>query len=85
MEAIVLCNYRAGVKLPTVTVCFKDLTVSTAVYVGSRALPSTLNSYRNIVEVNLYSTQRSDLWQGVPWSRVADTMRHSQLILMLTK
>lgn len=42
---------RAGVKLPRVTVCFKDLNVSTTVYVGSRALPSTLNAYRNIVEV----------------------------------
>ena len=38
-------------KLPTVTVCFKDLTVGTTVYVGSRALPSTLNAYRNAVEV----------------------------------
>ena len=42
---------RAGVKLPTVTVCFKDLNVSTTVYVGSRALPSTLNAYRNFIEV----------------------------------
>ena len=42
---------RAGVKLPTVTVCFKNLNVSTTVYVGSRALPSTLNAYRNFIEV----------------------------------
>ncbi len=41
---------RAGVKLPTVTVCFKDLTVSTTVYVGNRALPSTVNAYRNLFE-----------------------------------
>ncbi|CAK0748752.1 hypothetical protein CVIRNUC_001857 [Coccomyxa viridis] len=41
---------RAGVKLPTVTVCFKGLNVSTTVYVGSRALPSTLNAYRNFIE-----------------------------------
>ena len=38
-------------KLPTVTVCFKNLHVSTTVYVGSRALPSTLNAYRNFIEV----------------------------------
>ena len=43
-------------KLPTVTVCFKDLRVSTNVYVGSRALPSTLNAYRNLVEVSGVST-----------------------------
>ena len=43
-------------KLPTVTVCFKDLDVSTTVYVGSRALPSTLNAYRNLVEVRAVST-----------------------------
>ena len=55
---------RAGVKLPTVTVCFKDLSVSTTVYVGSRALPSTLNAYRNLVEVRAVST-------GVPGSQYA--------------
>ena len=48
---------RAGVKLPTVTVCFKDLDVSTTVYVGSRSLPSTLNAYRNFIEV--WATLRS--------------------------
>ena len=37
-------------KLPTVTVCFKDLTVGTTVYVGNRALPSTVNAYRNLFE-----------------------------------
>ena len=37
-------------KLPTVTVCFKDLTVTTEVHVGDRALPSTTNAYRNLFE-----------------------------------
>ena len=46
---------RAGVKLPTVTVCFKSLNVSTTVYVGSRALPSTLNAYHNFIEVRALS------------------------------
>lgn len=46
---------RAGVKLPTVTVCFKGLNVSTTMYVGSRALPSTLNAYRNFIEVQAAS------------------------------
>lgn len=34
-----------------VEVKFQDLTVDTSVYVGSRALPSVLNAYRNALEV----------------------------------
>ena len=41
-------------KLPTVTVCFKDLTVTTEVYVGDRALPSTVNAYRNLFEARQF-------------------------------
>jgi hypothetical protein len=41
---------RAGIQVPTVEVRFEDISVDTSVYVGSRALPSVINSYRNIVE-----------------------------------
>ncbi|KAK9816709.1 hypothetical protein WJX72_004056 [[Myrmecia] bisecta] len=41
---------RAGVKLPNVEVRFDNLSADSEVYVGNRALPSILNSYRNIVE-----------------------------------
>lgn len=37
--------------LPTVTVRFENLSVDTSVYVGARALPTTINAYRNTVEV----------------------------------
>lgn len=44
------CGHRAGIQMPTVEVRFDDISVNTSVYVGSRALPSVINSYRNFVE-----------------------------------
>ena len=38
-------------EMPAVEVRFENLTVESSVYVGSRALPSVLNAYRNFVEV----------------------------------
>jgi len=43
---------RVGVQQPTVEVRFQNLSVNAEVYVGTRALPTILNFYRNIVEVN---------------------------------
>ena len=42
---------RVGIKMPTVTVQYADLGVDATVHVGSRALPSVWNSYRNTLEV----------------------------------
>ena len=47
------CLCRVGLKTPTVTVQYANLGVDATVHVGSRALPSVWNSYRNTVEVNL--------------------------------
>uniref|UniRef100_A0A7N0TPC8 ABC transporter domain-containing protein n=1 Tax=Kalanchoe fedtschenkoi TaxID=63787 RepID=A0A7N0TPC8_KALFE len=42
--------HRAGLRFPTVEVRFKNLRVEADCYVGTRALPTLLNSFRNIVE-----------------------------------
>ena len=42
---------RVGLKTPTVTVQYANLGMDATVHVGSRALPSVWNSYRNTVEV----------------------------------
>ena len=44
---------RVGMEIPSVEVRFENLTVESSVFVGSRALPSVLNAYRNFVEVCL--------------------------------
>ncbi|XP_065866240.1 ABC transporter G family member 29-like [Euphorbia lathyris] len=44
---------RVGIKLPTVEVRFEHLTVEANCYIGSRALPSLLNSAKNIAESGL--------------------------------
>ncbi|WVZ79813.1 hypothetical protein U9M48_027347 [Paspalum notatum var. saurae] len=41
---------RVGIELPTVEVRFEQLTVEAQCHVGSRALPTLLNTARNIVE-----------------------------------
>ncbi|KAH9560799.1 hypothetical protein CY35_06G126700 [Sphagnum magellanicum] len=41
---------RVGVQQPTVEVRFQNFSVNAEVYVGTRALPTILNFYRNIVE-----------------------------------
>ena len=42
---------RVGIELTQVEVKFEDLTIRAKVMVGSRALPSVTNAYRNVVEV----------------------------------
>ena len=54
-NAQLLHGCRAGVQVPTVEVRFDNISVNTSVYVGSRALPSVINSYRNIMEVRCSS------------------------------
>ena len=50
---------RAGIHLPTVEVRFSGITVDAEVYKGDRALPTLTNSYRNLIEVTLESSSKS--------------------------
>ena len=43
---------RVGIELASVEVRFENLNVESAVYVGNRALPTVLNSYRNVLDVS---------------------------------
>lgn len=43
---------RVGIEQPSVEVRFEDLKVEAKVYVGNRAVPTVINSYRNFVEVS---------------------------------
>jgi hypothetical protein len=45
---------RVGLELPTIEVRFKDINVEAQVYVGSRALPTLLNFFVNVIEVIQY-------------------------------
>ncbi len=44
---------RVGIAPSTVEVRFEDLHIQAKVFVGARALPSVLNSYRNFFEVSV--------------------------------
>lgn len=44
---------RVGVEFSKVEVRFEDLTVETEVYVGTRALPTVTNVFRNVAESGL--------------------------------
>ena len=46
---------RVGIAPSTVEVRFQDLHIQAKVFVGARALPSVLNSYRNFFEVRTIS------------------------------
>ena len=46
---------RVNLEVPTVTVQYEDCSVDATVHVGSRALPSVWNSYRDKFEVRLTS------------------------------
>ena len=43
---------RVGIEQPSMEVRFEDLKVEAKVYVGNRAVPTVINSYRNFVEVS---------------------------------
>jgi hypothetical protein len=42
---------RVGVELPTIEVRYQNLNVEAEAYVGSRGLPTILNTYANVLEV----------------------------------
>ncbi|KAK9826217.1 hypothetical protein WJX74_000632 [Apatococcus lobatus] len=44
---------KVGMQIPSVEVRFENLTIESSVYIGSRALPSVLNAYRNFFESGL--------------------------------
>ena len=44
---------RVGIEQPSVEVRFENLRVQAQVYVGNRAVPTVINSYRNFVEVRV--------------------------------
>lgn len=46
---------RVGIQLPTVEVRFKHITVQAKCYVGTRALPTLVNTIRNFIESALGS------------------------------
>ena len=46
---------RVNLEVPTVTVQYENCSVDATVHVGSRALPSVWNSYRDKFEVRLAS------------------------------
>jgi len=53
MHTCRLYSYRVGIEFTHVEVKFVKLAVDTKVFVGSRALPSVTNAYRNAIEVGL--------------------------------
>lgn len=55
---------RVGVEAPTVEVQWRNLHVEANVLVGSRGLPTVINSYRNFVEVS------HSLGQSTNWGRL---------------
>lgn len=42
---------RVGLEIPTIEVQFEDINVEAQVYVGSRALPTLINFFVNVLEV----------------------------------
>ena len=50
---------RVGIAPSTVEVRFQDLHIQAKVFVGARALPSVLNSYRNFFEVSVQQQSAS--------------------------
>lgn len=46
-----LCLCRVGLEVPRVEVRFHNLSVSTEIHIGSRALPTLVNYVHDIAEV----------------------------------
>lgn len=60
---------RVGIEMTKVEVKFEDLVVGTKVFVGSRALPSVVNAYRNAIEVLIHSCVATHMRSaGHDWS-----------------
>lgn len=49
---IIRLYFRVGINLPTIEVKYEHLTVEADINTGSRALPSFINFYIDIAEVN---------------------------------
>ena len=62
---------RVDLKMPTVTVQYSSLGVNATVHIGSRALPSVWNFYRNTVEAR-------------PWPHVCLYASHPSLQALCT-
>lgn len=45
------CYYRVAIEIPKIEVRFENLSVEGDAYVGTRALPTLLNSTLNVIEV----------------------------------
>lgn len=58
------CFCRVGIQLPTVEVRFEHLTIEADCYIGSRALPTLLNTAQNIAESALSLV-------GIRWAKRA--------------
>ncbi|BAH94510.1 Os09g0332360 [Oryza sativa Japonica Group] len=56
--------HRVGIKLPTIEVRYKNLNVEAESYVGSRGLPTILNTYANILKNDL-AIRFSWLWKNI--------------------
>lgn len=62
-------HYRVGIQLPTVEVRFENLRIEAECHVGTRALPTLLNTSRDMVESML----------GFLGIRLTEKTRHSIL------
>lgn len=50
--------YRVGIELPKIEVRFEKLSIEGDAYVGTRALPTLLNSTFNVIEVGIFNKQK---------------------------
>uniref|UniRef100_A0A0E0B1I9 ABC transporter domain-containing protein n=1 Tax=Oryza glumipatula TaxID=40148 RepID=A0A0E0B1I9_9ORYZ len=64
MDRMMFRLYRVGIKLPTIEVRYKNLNVEAESYVGSRGLPTILNTYANILKNDL-AIRFSWLWKNI--------------------
>lgn len=62
MNSSVSCSIwcRVGIDLPKIEVRYQNLNVEAEAYVGSRGLPTILNTYANVLEVCSTSKGSSD-------------------------
>ena len=51
MYTIFVHYCRVGIEIPTIEVRFEHLSVDGDAYIGTRALPTLLNSTMNVIEV----------------------------------
>lgn len=54
VNLIILVYDRVGIDLPTIEVRFENIKIEAEAYAGSRALPTFINFFSNILEVYMY-------------------------------